>query len=38
MNLYNLQATAVDITNKTVTFQDGSTESYTSLVLATGGR
>ncbi|XP_048743918.2 apoptosis-inducing factor 3-like isoform X1 [Ostrea edulis] len=32
------QATAVDITNKTVTFQDGSTESYTSLVLATGGR
>ncbi|XP_062568726.1 apoptosis-inducing factor 3-like isoform X2 [Saccostrea cucullata] len=32
------QATAVDTSSKTVTFKDGSTESYTSLVVATGGR
>ncbi|XP_078337500.1 apoptosis-inducing factor 3-like isoform X4 [Crassostrea virginica] len=32
------QATSVDVSNKKVTFQDGSSESYTSLVLGTGGR
>eukprot|EP00105_Crassostrea_gigas_P007010 XP_011421115.1 PREDICTED: apoptosis-inducing factor 3 isoform X2 [Crassostrea gigas] len=32
------QATAVDVSNKTVTFQDGSSVPYTSLVIATGGR
>lgn len=32
------KATAVDVSNKTVTFQDGSSVPYTSLVIATGGR
>lgn len=32
------QATAVDVSNKNVTFQDGSSLPYTSLVVATGGR
>lgn len=32
------KATAVDVSKKTVTFQDGSSVPYTSLVIATGGR
>ena len=34
----NKRATSVDRNDKTVTFEDGSSLSYTSLVIATGGR